>query len=330
MIGQLEIQIKIGVGLGVAYMLMEIRPIRKKEMKYLGLGLKTVIDGRNTGVDMEAQLRTPPSSNGGSRVTSVYSANDTPRVPNFMLHPTREGSTRPGGYSEFDSGFRSYNRQPPSRLNTPTQVQPQDPIRLHPSHYNFQESLPYRKKRNNSCCCCHTRMGALCCAVFMVMFILGFALAVFFLWPRYLHPIQSSDFAQLFEATPANALQANVQINLLVTNPNYINLVVDALKVTGTLRAANLNLDKFLSGKISDAISLRAQTKSPFNIPIQLTFPNDPNALVELAQVCVNQQEVSIHYTINLSLALLSWTGYVPTISDTFAFPCPWNIPNLT
>ncbi|KAJ9049053.1 hypothetical protein DSO57_1028562 [Entomophthora muscae] len=288
---------------------------------------------------MENQLRPQSSSNVGSRVTSVYSAGDSPRVPNFMYQSSRDSSIALREASEIDSAFRSSERRASPRTKIPTYA-PEPP--RHQSPYpGFREPELRRKKRNRACCCCcRTRLGALCCALMMVGLILGLALATFFLWPRIpniqLHSItqqgtstsiQNSSFSNLFKSTPDNTLQANVQINLIVTNPNYINLVITSLKLTGGLHSSAINIPEFLTGGISRSISLIAQKKSPFNIPVQLAFPsNHATALVSLAQVCAEKQEISIPYTIKLSLALLTWTGYQPSVSDTYSFPCPWTI----
>lgn len=291
---------------------------------------------------METQSRPQPNSNVGSRVTSVYSVGDTPRVPNFMYQPSRDSSIALREPSEIDSAFRSNNPRSSPRAFTPTYAQ--EPPRNHSPYPGFREPILQQKKRNRACCCCcHTRVGALCCALLMVSFILGLALAVFFLWPRIpniqLHSItqqgtstaiQSAGFSQLFKTTPTGTLQANVQINLIVTNPNYIDLVISSLKLTGGLHSSALTLPEFLTGNISRSITLLAQNKSPFNIPVQLTIPtNHGPSLAGLAQICAERQDISIPYTIKLSLALLSWTGYHPTVSDSYSFPCPWTIPTL-
>lgn len=290
---------------------------------------------------MENQLRSQSSSNGGSRVASVYSASETPRVPQFMYQPSRDSSAGLREPLEIDSAFRSNNRRSAPRATTPAYVQAQETPRTQSPYPGYREP-PHHKKRNRACCCCcRTRLGALCCALLMVAFILGLALAVFFLWPRIPSiqlqsinqqgtstSIQNSDFTQLFKVAPDNSLQAGVQINLIVTNPNYIDLVVNSLQLSGSLKSSTANVPNFLSGSIARPVTLKSMRNSPFNIPVRLTFPsNYATTLLELAQVCNEKQEISIPYSIKLSLALLSWTGYQPTVSDTFSFPCPWTIP---
>ncbi|KAJ1564303.1 hypothetical protein HK096_008673 [Nowakowskiella sp. JEL0078] len=233
----------------------------------------------------------------------------------------------------------------------------------HPHKYTSVADEYDRGSRRNRkfCCCFSSRRSCVICIVLTVVILLaGLGLAVFFLFPRIptykvsdpylLNGVNSvivSGSPLGTSATSPFSLTIMLAMNISLTSQNYIDYVVKALTVNGTLLHPNGTANAKMTGYglIADTNFKKMDTTNaiaPFNITYKSTSPVisgttiDPD-LNELLTSCAftggQPSSLTISYTAVLDAPLISWITK-PSYSDKTTFTCPitsamWSSLNL-
>ncbi|KAJ3201807.1 hypothetical protein HDU82_007861 [Entophlyctis luteolus] len=210
------------------------------------------------------------------------------------------------------------------------------------------------KRPSRYCCgCFRTRRGCLCtCGGVALAIVAALALALFFLWPRYPNITISAPFVpagtspvQIAHAGSQTSVALNAAVDISVYSPNYEDIFVDSLTFVGFL------LDPTTAAPIKSApvtgntnnINFKAKRTTTFELPFSVTHSftvadgatladleqSDP-LLSALASACASSSgNLQLSYTVQLSIALISWTGYRPSTSGKASFACPMTVDDL-
>ncbi|KAI8616818.1 hypothetical protein BC830DRAFT_167332 [Chytriomyces sp. MP71] len=230
---------------------------------------------------------------------------------------------------------------------------------LHGSRISQARTETYRNRRRQPlpinrrhCFCFHTRSS--CCKfwiVFTVFLLACLGVAAYFLWPRspnvtisepYLLPnvspieIAGSSPSHASTASPST-LVLNMAVDVTVYSPNYEDIYVNTIHFMGHLVSPNTGIDIAdapINGLASN-VNFRGKHTTTFTMPFAVTHEISTatvfSALVgsdEAINAVVNQcsatgSKLPISYTIQLTIAAISWTGFRPSTSGKAQIPCP-------
>ncbi|KAJ3216122.1 hypothetical protein HDU67_009923 [Dinochytrium kinnereticum] len=207
--------------------------------------------------------------------------------------------------------------------------------------------------RRYCCGCFRTRAG--CCTVWwlIVLFILGgLGFAGYYLYPRNPTVVVSQPFVPPGEkglrvsgelasasASAPYTLEFNLMTNVSVFSPNNIDVKVDRLTFAGTLLDDNgKELNARANGQ-KTSVTFQSRANTTFSLSVNLAYSvTTPSSMIEilaltdpvvavLARSCgflgSSRTNLKMAYTTEVSIGLISWTGYKPSFNGRLEFPCP-------
>ncbi|KAJ3102007.1 hypothetical protein HDU97_000920, partial [Phlyctochytrium planicorne] len=216
--------------------------------------------------------------------------------------------------------------------------------------------LKGRRGRNGSgrfCCgCFRTRAG--CCTfwwTFVVLILAGLAVAGWFLYPRIPNVVVSDPYANgkglvvsgdlvTASADKPYTIEFDMMTDVSVYSPNYVDVKVDVLNFQGILLdESGKEVNARANGQNKD-VSFPSMKNTTFTINIRLTYAiTSPGTLIEvvaltdpvlkiLAKSCGligsgSRPNLRMSYTTDLTIGLISWTGYKPSFGGKLDFACP-------
>ncbi|KAK9765673.1 hypothetical protein K7432_005794 [Basidiobolus ranarum] len=218
--------------------------------------------------------------------------------------------------------------------------------RGHNNRSNSYISVKSSKKRRCSCCCCccRTRKSRCICAIITVLILIGIAIALYFCIPRGMPDVSLENFTILdLDAKEAElksashmilpkVLTLDVDLYLKTQNPNLIPIKVNDILVNAYYVGENLKI-KVAQGSLPAPVTFKPNSNTIFTLPLKLAFNTTDNeslwAIRDLLDRCgitgPNKQQLIISYDAEITVALISWLGIKPTISNDIRFDCPLN-----
>ncbi|KAK9761939.1 hypothetical protein K7432_012781, partial [Basidiobolus ranarum] len=122
----------------------------------------------------------------------------------------------------------------------------------------------------------------------------------------------------------------DIDLILKVHNPNLISIKLSNITATGfyNINGKSVNVGK---GALNQTVTFPATGDLTFPLPFHLLYtasdPDSQAALKDLISRCGilggARQPLSMSYKAELDIALISWLGIRPTITNNISFDCP-------
>ncbi|ORX82665.1 hypothetical protein K493DRAFT_240637 [Basidiobolus meristosporus CBS 931.73] len=128
----------------------------------------------------------------------------------------------------------------------------------------------------------------------------------------------------------SGSLGIDIDLILMVHNPNLISIKLSNITATGYYQINGVTVD-IGKGALNQSVTFPAKGDLTFPLPFHLLYtasdPNSQAALKDLVTRCGilggPRQPLSMSYVAQLDIALISWLGIKPTISNNISFDCP-------
>lgn len=212
-------------------------------------------------------------------------------------------------------------------------------------------------KKPRRFCCGIFKSRKSCCLVVLPLILLTLVLLGYFLWPRYPTLVFSPPFAatsslptietsaaslqgdalrtSLSQATPETPffIRFPLSATVYIYSPNYIDIATNSIDIKAFYTFQGVQHKSLSINGTIDNIIFRSHTNTSFTLPFDVTYAtttptiNDP-ALFALATQCTTsstQTKMSFHYSTDVSITLVSWTGFVPHFEGDMNVECPSN-----
>ncbi|KAJ3124514.1 hypothetical protein HK100_011201 [Physocladia obscura] len=200
------------------------------------------------------------------------------------------------------------------------------------------------------CGCFSTRRSCLLsCGIIWFFILTGIGAALFFLWPRYPtvkvgdpYLIDSISALQVIAGKEKSGdltqIAVTMAVDISVYSPNYEDIFVNNLEFTGYLvdPSTNAAIKSAPASGVSNNINFKAKSTTDFTL--QFTITDSLLGTVSSYESLVASDAfihaldtdcktasgtLTLTYSIELTLALISWTGFKPTTTGTVKIPCP-------
>ncbi|KAK9761098.1 hypothetical protein K7432_014247 [Basidiobolus ranarum] len=257
-----------------------------------------------------------------------------------------------GPFDPSKQGFQTLNEVHPNQPYQSYHTESTNSYNNYDSNYQEPYVLnpPSEKpKRRCCCCCCRSRASKIGCCTAVLLILLGIGIAAFFCWPRGMPKVkfEQASFPNTSQAEsqmmkwalsdppPTNfkdlTLSVDTDLHLLVSNPNLIDIKMKNITVVGKYKVDGQNV-KIGEGALKHSVSFKAKGSTPFSLPFTLSYnptePGSTSALISLFEKCgfmdpSSEGSIEISYEATLNVALISWTGIKPTISNNIHIDCP-------
>lgn len=252
-------------------------------------------------------------------------------------------------------------------MQSPPSTAPDTPPKDHETAFADSRLSYSSVKKTRVCCCFRTKRG--CCFTItsiIVLILIALGITSFFVYPRipgvklgdpYVPAGQSIGNSLQITGSPTSAsasnpfqLTFNLQMDISVNSQNYIDYQVNSVKMDSVIvDSNNAGLPGTSATGVTNNIVIGKFSTTNFSLPLKVVYvatsptsiATDPviQSLVSSCGFTGGQPKniklkvcsfSNFQYHVAISIALISWTGYVPAFDGFTSFACPvgqdaWN-----
>ncbi|KAJ3014642.1 UNVERIFIED_CONTAM: hypothetical protein HDU68_000190 [Siphonaria sp. JEL0065] len=231
---------------------------------------------------------------------------------------------------------------------TPDTTNVDFPTTRYPANNNrYPQNNNLLHKQRYCCGAFSTRRN--CCIfvwIIVVVILVGFGVAAYFLWPRTPTIIIGAPYfpsgispVQYVAGTSKNPAQfaINLAVDVKVYSPNNVDIFIDKIEFNGLIlnSATNTPITSAPANGIATRINFPPKRETSFTLPFTVGHPINVGTSLSMlvgtdelmntiSTRCASASgTLDMTYSVKLTIQAISWTGFKPTSTGKFKVQCP-------